>query len=276
MTIFSVAFFSCSAPSSIIEDRTCNGFHHLCERDPTQVLFAGTHNSMSSAEEEWIAPNHQYAIPQQLKDGIRALNIDTYWWEDEAYMCHGFCEIGAQPLSWATDEIADFLEREPNNVLIITFQSTLTAEETLLPFLSSGLEHELYTHQVDQDWPSIGTLIDNKQRLLVFSNHDGGSEGYMDQWKHWVDTPYSATSIDDFDCFFDRGDPQTASLYNINHFLTNPIALAELAEDANREEILVQHIDRCIEESGLFPSQILVDFYHLGSVLSVIDFYNNL
>ena len=58
------------------------------------------------------------------------LNIDTYWWEEQAYMCHGYCEIGAQPLVWATDHIAQFLFDQANNVLIITFQSTLTAEQT--------------------------------------------------------------------------------------------------------------------------------------------------
>ena len=253
----------------------CNNHAHLCDRTPPEVLFAGTHNSMSSAEEEWIAPNHNWAIPQQLQDGIRALNIDTYWWEEEAYMCHSFCEIGAQPLSWATDEIASFLSENPNTVLIITFQSTLSAEETLVPFVSSGLRDELYEHQINSPWPTLRELIDTRKRLLVFSNSDGGEhDGYMAQWEHWVDTPYSANSPDDFGCFFDRGDPQTASLYNINHFLTNPVALPNLAETANQEDILHQHIERCIEESGRFPSQILVDFYRIGSVLPVVDFYN--
>ena len=264
-----LALFSCSADIEI-----CNGMSILCDRSPAEVFFAGSHNSMSSSEEEWLAPNHHHSIPTQLRNGIRALNIDTYWWEEEAYMCHGFCEIGAQPLSWATDHIALFLEEDPNNVLIVTFQSTLTAEQTLDAFTQSGIEGELYTHNVDTEWPSLQTLIDNRKRLLVFSNSGGGVNGYMEQWLHWVDTPYSASTIEDFDCYYDRGDPQNASLFNINHFLTAPIALPELAEEANQEEVLRTHIDSCITEHGRIPNQILVDFYSIGDVISVVQSYN--
>ena len=87
----------------------CNGFEILCDRRLNQVTFAATHNSMSSAQEEWIPPNHLYAIPKQLQDGIRGLNLDTYLWLDEAYLCHGFCELGATPLRDTLEEIKFFL-----------------------------------------------------------------------------------------------------------------------------------------------------------------------
>ena len=229
---------------------------------------------MSAQEEDWLAPNHIYAIPTQLQDGIRALNIDTYWWEDEAYMCHGYCEIGAQPLQWATDSIADFLQQEPNTVLLITLQSTLTAEQTLVPFAASGLSTELYHHQ-QQDWPTLWELIEMQQRVVLFSNHDGGHiDGYMSQWEHWVDNPYSATEVSDFACHVDRGDTETATLYNINHFLTNPIATPQLAEAANTHDVLREHLYRCIEETGRKPNQLLVDFYSIGATLSVVEEYN--
>jgi hypothetical protein len=230
---------------------------------------------MSAEQEEWLAPNHIYAIPTQLEDGIRALNIDTYWWEDEAYMCHGFCEIGAQPLSYATDSIREYLEDVPNTVIIITFQSTLSAEQTLAPFLSSGLETELYTHILGSPWPTLRTLIENKNRLILFSNSDGGRiDGYMSQWEHWLDNPYAAQEVTDFSCMPDRGDPNTATLYNINHFLTNPTALPLLAEQANTATVFFDHIDRCIEESNRTPNQVLVDFYSIGSIIDVINSYN--
>ena len=265
---------SISETASETASETCNEMALLCDRRLDEVFFAGTHNSMSASEEGWLGPNHHFAIPQQLQDGIRALNIDTYWWEEQAYMCHGYCEIGAQPLVWATDHIAQFLFDQPNNVLIITFQSTLTAEQTLESFTQSGLSSELYHHTPTQEWPTLQELIDNQQRLVVFSNSDGGSQGYMDQWMHWLDNPYSAQSVDDFACYYDRGDPETASLYNINHFLTAPIALPELAEEANEQTILSEHIDRCIHETNRYPNQLLVDFYSIGSALSVVQSYN--
>ena len=253
----------------------CNGFVELCDKRISETLFLGTHNSMSAQEEQWIAPNHIYPIPTQLKDGVRALNIDTYWWEDEAYMCHGFCEIGAQPLSYASNAISQFLVQHPDNVIIVTFQSTLSAEETLLPFYDSELQSELYHHVTGAQWPKLKTLIENKTRLLLFSDHDGGRiEGYMSQWEHWLDNPYSAQSIDDFKCIPDRGDASTATLYNINHFLTNPIALPELAQEANDKSVLTEHIQRCISETSLMPTQPLVDFYSIGNSVDVVHAYN--
>lgn len=270
--MFIVLLFSCVEPESSIQ---CNGHEVLCDRRVSEAVFAATHNSMAAEEEEWLAPNHIYAIPTQLKDGIRALNIDTYWWEEEAHMCHGFCEIGAQPLSYATDAIREFLNDTPNTVLIITFQSNISAEQTLEPFVSSGLETELYTHTLGSPWPTLRTLIEKETRLLLFSNNDGGRiEGYMAQWEHWVDNPYSAQEISDFSCVPDRGNLETATLYNINHFLTNPIASPELAEDANTQTSFFSHIDRCIAETTRNPSQILVDFYSIGSLLDVVDTYN--
>tara|TARA_B100000683_G_scaffold253071_1_gene270515 strand:+ start:658 stop:1485 length:828 start_codon:yes stop_codon:yes gene_type:complete len=267
--------FACAQEAPNDSVMLCNGFTELCDKNISEALFAGTHNSMSAQEEGWLGPNHVYPIPTQLKDGIRALNIDTYWWEEEAYMCHTFCEIGAQPLSYATDAIAEFLTQNPNNVIIITFQSTLTAEETLQPFNDSGLQSELYHHETGTQWPTLQTLIENKTRLLLFSNQDGGRiNGYMSQWEHWLDNPYSAQGVEDFACLPDRGDESSATLYNINHFLTNPIALPELAQEANKESVLTDHIQRCISETELPPTQILVDFYSIGNTIDVVHEYN--
>lgn len=253
----------------------CNGLEELCSKKISQALFAGTHNSMSAQEEGWLAPNHIYPIPTQLHDGIRALNLDTYWWEDEAYMCHGYCEIGAQPLSYASESIARFLEEDPNSVIIITFQSTLSAEETLAPFSDDGLLSELYHHETGSDWPTLRNLIENQTRLLLFSNQDGGRiDGYMSQWEHWLDNPYSAQHVEDFACIPDRGDTSTATLYNINHFLTNPVAQMTLAEEANPKSVLIDHMQRCIEETGLQPTQLLVDFYSIGDTIDVVQQYN--
>ncbi|MEC7985839.1 MAG: hypothetical protein VX278_11795 [Myxococcota bacterium] len=249
----------------------CNLLPNLCEQRVSDVLFAGTHNSMSSQEEEWIAPNHRYAIPRQLQDGIRALNIDTYYWEDEAYMCHSFCEIGAQPLLWATEAIADYVEQEPQTVLIITFQSSISASDTLGAFEQAGLDSERYHHEQGSPWPTLQELIDNRTRLILFSNYDGGHiDGYMSQWEHWIDNPYSAQEVSDFACHPDRGDLSTATLYNVNHFLTNPVALESLAQEANQQDVLRAHLEQCKEETGLTPNQLLVDFYSIGSVLEIV------
>src|SRR5215213_9852050 len=108
----------------------CNGLAELCDRRVDQVTFAGTHNSMSASQDGWYAANQQDGIPAQLRRGIRALLIDTQYWETEfdivgqlrnqqavapqvqailrslndkpqpgPLLCHSFCALGYRPLS---------------------------------------------------------------------------------------------------------------------------------------------------------------------------------
>lgn len=58
----------------------CNGYAQLCSRRVDQVVFAGTHNSMSAADSPgWLIANQSRDIAQQLNDGIRAFKISTHY-----------------------------------------------------------------------------------------------------------------------------------------------------------------------------------------------------
>jgi hypothetical protein len=59
---------------------TCNGSADLCERRLNEVAFAGTHNSMSAADEPgWVFANQRHSIEAQLDDGIRLFLLDPHW-----------------------------------------------------------------------------------------------------------------------------------------------------------------------------------------------------
>jgi hypothetical protein len=58
----------------------CNGSADLCDRRLNDVTFAGTHNSMSAADDPgWLATNQRHDIAKQLEDGIRVLLIDPHY-----------------------------------------------------------------------------------------------------------------------------------------------------------------------------------------------------
>ena len=255
--------------------QVCNGLAELCGRPLDKVLFAGTHNAMSSSEDEWNFPNQEHAFERQLQDGVRALNFDTYWWNDEAYLCHSYCDLGNMTLVDGLERIARFMNTHPNEVLLITVQSALEIEPTVQAFDDAGLTDRLHHHDIGSDWPTLGTLIESDERIVLFTNSGGGEqEGYLDQWTHWIDNPYSAQSIEDFSCLEDRGEPSTASLFNVNHFITNPVADIEDSLLANQYDLLWSHLERCEQETGRFPNQILVDFYSQGDVLDVVLDWN--
>jgi hypothetical protein len=257
--------------------RSCNGHALLCERAVDEVAFPATHNSMSSQEEEWIPPNHLYAVPQQLADGVRSLNLDTYMWQDEASLCHGYCELGSKALAETLREISVFLETSPDNVILITFQAGIGAEETLYAFEEAGLRERMHHKEHGMPWPTLEELITANEQLVVFASNGGGEDsGYMAQWDHWLDSPYSAQQTEDFACLPDRGEESTASLYNVNHFLTAPIALEANAQIANESPMMQEHVSDCYNETGLFPNQVLVDFYSIGDLFGVVRQLNGL
>ncbi len=68
------------AEPATIETEGCNGSEALCEQTLDQVVFAGTHNSMSAASNpDWLFAQHDEGFPTQLADGIRAQFIDAHY-----------------------------------------------------------------------------------------------------------------------------------------------------------------------------------------------------
>jgi len=58
----------------------CNGASELCGRRLDEVVFPGTHNSMSAADiPNWLFPQQERGISGQLEDGIRALLFDVHY-----------------------------------------------------------------------------------------------------------------------------------------------------------------------------------------------------
>ena len=67
------------APPSVLTD-ACNGAPELCARRLDQVVFPGSHNSMSAADvANWMFPQQERGIAGQLDDGIRALLLDVHY-----------------------------------------------------------------------------------------------------------------------------------------------------------------------------------------------------
>jgi hypothetical protein len=85
-----------SRPPTVASGLTCNGYAALCDRRLDQVVFAGTHNSMSAADSPgWLIANQRYPVSRQLDDGVRAFKISTHY------------GIGTSPTSIQTDITAE-------------------------------------------------------------------------------------------------------------------------------------------------------------------------
>ena len=61
----------------------CNGFIELCAQRIDNVIWPGTHNSMSSSAYNFFGVEHTITIPEQLNAGARFLMLDAYYGYDD-------------------------------------------------------------------------------------------------------------------------------------------------------------------------------------------------
>src|SRR6266545_4332032 len=252
----------------------CNGGPALCDRRFDQVSYATTHNAMSNGDEGWIAPNQRHGISRQLTEGVRALMLDVYDWQGQPTLCHGTCLLGSRPLSAGLQDIATFLGAHPAEVVTIIFEMYASPEAVRQSFATAGLETMLHAQPASSVWPTLRVMIDSGKRVVVFTDHDGGSyPWYHDVWAYAWETQYAYKTAGDMTCAPNRGDPKN-SLFILNHFLTNPVASELYAGEVNPNPFFIDRAHECQETSGRLPNFVTVDFYDIGDLLPVVRSLN--
>ena len=258
-----------------VVENGCNGHLALCDRSLAQITLPGTHNSMANADAEWFAPNQQHGISQQLQDGIRAMMLDTMEWNGEPYLCHGYCELGAQPLDEGLREIEDFLSVNPREVLLIIFQDSLSVEVMVEVMMEVGLDQRVWTYD-GMAFPTLQEMIDSGQQLVVTA--ESGSpppDWYHHAWELITDTPYSFSSEDEFTCERLRGEDENP-LFLVNHWLGTPLPTEAGAVEVNQAEVLLSRAEQCAAERDRPINILAVDFYNHGDLFSVVDQLNGI
>jgi hypothetical protein len=253
---------------------TCNGAEALCARRYDQVAYATTHNAMSSEEEGWVEPNQHFAVPRQLADGVRALMLDIHDWDGLPQLCHSICPLGSLPLVDGLARVREFLDDQRGEVVTLILESYVDAATVAGAFADAGLERYAFAPAPGAPWPTLRELIDDDQRLVVFTDEGGGAyPWYLDVWAHAWETPFSAETVDDFTCDPNRGDPGNA-LFILNHFLTRTFAVPDEAAATNDLALLQARAEACREASGALPNFVTVDFHDVGGLLDTVDALN--
>jgi len=177
-------------------------------------------------------------------------------------------------------DIKLFLDQNPNEILTIIFEAYISSSEMDAVFTSSGLKPYLFTKALGQPWPILQDMINNNERLVVFSDVDDagpGQEWYHYAWSFCVETNYSNSSRADFSCNFNRGD-SINSLFILNHFITNQIAGTGQIDSsivANSNPYFLNRARKCMQEKGKLPNFLTVDFYDVGNVFETKDSLNS-
>jgi hypothetical protein len=295
--------------------RGCNGHAELCDRHYNDVVFAATHNSMSSPDVVRVWPEQDDDLGEQLDAGVRALLIDTHYWppvrsardllevqsavapdappvpqsvadalyptlgslrdgRPGTFLCHAHCAFGEQPFLDGLVSVRRFLEANPDEVVTLIIQDAISTPDTVAAMHAAGLDRYLYEHRRDHTWPTLGQMIDDGQRLVVFAEVAGPPPGwYANAFQEMQETGFTTPSPSAFSCAANRG-PSDAPLFLMNHWVARGAPDRVNATIVNTKDFLVERARACARDRGLRPNFIAVDFSNIGDVVGAVDELN--
>lgn len=195
----------------------------------------------------------------------------------EVYLCHDYCELGAVRFADVVETLRGFLEDNNGEVVIMVIQDELPPEELLPVFEEGDLDPYLATLDAGQPLPTLGSMVETGQRLVVaLENGDLGPQT-PNAYKSGLlqDVPYKFSSLDQLQrspsCRENRGQPG-APLFLLNHWLSP--SSVQTAAEANAEDVLLPRAERCAEERGQPVNLVAVDFFETGDLLEVVGQLN--
>jgi hypothetical protein len=194
-----------------------------------------------------------------------------------AYLCHGFCEIGASPLVPMLEGVRDFLVQNPGEVLVVVIEDYVPPQDIAAAFRESGLERFVFRGAVGPPWPTLREMIDSDQRLVVFGENDAhGVPWYHPAFETFQETPYTFHTPAELSCRPNRGGT-AGTLFQLNHWIeTTPAPKPSNAAIVNAHDFLLARARQCQQERGRLPNILAVDFAMTGDVVGVAAELNGL
>lgn len=221
--------------------------------------------------EKAIGPE-AFAAAMRIRDRLVGTGAAT-----GLYMCHGFCELGAQPFDTALAQIKTFLVENPGDVVLVIIEDYVPPANIVAAFQRQGLIEYLYTGPSRGTQPTLRELIASNQRLFVMGEHETDSiPWYHPAFQVLQETPYTFEAPEDFSCKANRGD-KDSPLFLINHWIeTTPAPRPSNARIVNAEAMLVARARECQKERGKLPNVIAVDFAATGDIVRAAAVLNGL
>jgi hypothetical protein len=202
--------------------------------------------------------------------------------ESQPYLCHVMCEVGATELTEALTEVREFLDTHPDEFLVMFIEDAVTPEDAAPAFEESGLLRYTYVHEPGEPFPTMGELIEDDKRLIVFGEkNSGGAEfpWYHDGFDVVQETPFTFHSLTELagkaSCDENRGRAKNP-IFQINNWVEAIPRNPDTAEQVNDFDTLLKRAELCERRRELLPNLLAVDFYDRGDVLGVARVLNGL
>jgi hypothetical protein len=284
--------FNRCTPEEVDSGDCCNGVGgNFCDLPVTNVTFATVHNAMSSKEDGFfVAWNHDTPLEGALDAGYRGINLDIAVCDGKYLLIHGFCALGSRDPAKVFSNINSFLDDNPNEVILILLQIVNDADEPVdlqgvYDILSAvdGFTDKLYVHSPGSDWPTLRTLIQSDQRVLLFhfngpSCADESCPRGLQEWFAYADeTVFEFANVTDVQntdkaCQVTRGSG-TGDFLGISVFLEIPDKDASII--LNEKSFLENQLKACSQaNANRLVNVFMVDFWHEGDAVEVAQSVN--
>ncbi|EKM53985.1 uncharacterized protein PHACADRAFT_184983 [Phanerochaete carnosa HHB-10118-sp] len=277
----------------------CNGFAELCDRSYGNITFFGSHDSYTADTDPLdLASTQRINLTAQLDLGVRFLQAEAHNNSDgELHFCHTSCLLfDGGTVEDYLSTVNTWMRQNPTEVVsfLFTNDDNLSLTTQWNPaFEASGILDLVYVPPnppvARSDWPTLGELIGNNTRILVF----------MDSFANTTILPYILREFDmiweppfdstnsSFPCSINRiTGPLSAAdhMYLLNHNLDIDlfdtgilIPDPEQAETTNSAASILADAAGCTPlGGGVSPNFILLDFVDVGEGLQVANQLNGL
>jgi hypothetical protein len=214
-------------------------------------------------------------VREQLDSLVRGEPVGVSGTAPDVYLCHNYCELGATGFGDTLAAYKQFLDSNPNEVIILFIEDYVSIADSEELFRESGLIDHVWTVQPDAPLPTLGEMIDARRQVLVLSEHfEPPPEWYHAGFELTEETPYTFEAIDEFSCAPNRGGTDRP-LFLLNHWLTHGSPDVDAATRANGRDVLMDRIRACERERGRQVNMVAVNFYDRGDLLDVVDDLND-
>ena len=276
------------------DELPCNTWTALCARHYDEVVYPTTHAAMANASPPWDYPAQRFSLYRQLQDGIRALMLEVHDFEGELVLCLGDCSEGHVPFASALAEVSLYLAENPREVVTLLVSNGAPAEDLAAALQASDLTNWLHFQAAGESWPTLGRMIDEGQRLVVFATGaTGASDGVLSFEEFFASTRDDYGAADELDCELPRGSAEKP-LMLVNHFVSEMSsvagssggaggeasggggngesasvlhALPDVAAIINENPFLIRRLRGCVATNARTPTFVAVDFYDVGALL---------
>ncbi|PKA57056.1 PI-PLC X domain-containing protein [Apostasia shenzhenica] len=219
--------------------------------------------------------NQEDNVTQQLNNGVRALMLDTYDFQDDVWLCHSSggkcCDFTAfEPAVDTLREVEAFLAVNPSEVVTLILEDYVHAPNGLTNvFNVSGLLKYWFPlsemPQNGEDWPLVSEMVAKNWRLIVFTSirSKQDTEGIAYQWNFMVENQYGDDGMKAGSCS-NRAESapltdQSKSLILVNYFTTIPIEATTCVQNSAE---LINMLHTCYAAaSNRWANFVAVNFY---------------